>query len=231
MALTRVFIDSRVNDKELIISQFLPGTEYSVLDSSRDGIEQIVSALAGHGGYDSLQIISHGAPGSITIGSTVLNSSTLHSYVAELAQIGRALTENGDLMLYGCNVAHSRQGKDFIEQLAEMTGVFVIASTTKTGASELGGDWILDVCCRPNGEMQPTSNASSRSTALFANAIENYPHILAVESYYGNVITDFSFTYYSGYLFYTDRNYLFELRGVDTGDGTSTNPYLNISSK
>jgi hypothetical protein len=71
MAITRVFIDSRVNDKELLISQFAPGTEYQVLDANRDGIDQIVTALSGQSGYDSIQIISHGASGSITIGSTV----------------------------------------------------------------------------------------------------------------------------------------------------------------
>jgi hypothetical protein len=84
MAITRIFIDSRVNDQDLLISQFAPDTEYSVLDASRDGIEQIVSALAGQGGYDSIQIISHGAIGSLTIGSTVLDSSTLGSYTLKV---------------------------------------------------------------------------------------------------------------------------------------------------
>ena len=45
MAKTRVFIDSRVNDQERLISQFISGTEFSVVAASRDGIEQIVSAL------------------------------------------------------------------------------------------------------------------------------------------------------------------------------------------
>jgi hypothetical protein len=73
MATTRIFIDSRVNDQAFLISQFASGTEYSVLDDGRDGIAQIVTALAGEGGYDSIQIISHGSPGSIMLGSTLLN--------------------------------------------------------------------------------------------------------------------------------------------------------------
>ncbi len=157
--LTRVFIDSRVNDKEILISLFASGTEYSVLDANRDGIEQMVAALAGQGRYDSLQIISHGAPGSVTIGSTVLDNSSLGSYAAQLSQIGSALTETGDLLIYGCNVAQSRQGKNFVEQIADLTGAFVIASTTMTGAFDLGGDWILDACCRPNCEMPSWSSA------------------------------------------------------------------------
>ncbi|MFZ4524955.1 MAG: SwmB domain-containing protein, partial [Chlorobium sp.] len=101
MAITRIFIDSSVNDRDLLISQLAPGTEYSVLDASRDGIEQMVSALAGQGVCDSLQIISHGAPGTIIIGSTVLNNCNFGVCAAELAVIGGALTESDDLLLYG----------------------------------------------------------------------------------------------------------------------------------
>ena len=145
MAITRIFIDSRVNDQDSLISQFASGTEYSVLDASRDGIEQMVAALAGHGGYDSLQIISHGAPGSVTIGSTVLDSSTLGFYADQLAQIGRALTDTGDLLLYGCNVAAGDQGRQFIETLSQMTGADVAASDDATGSTAAGGDWVLEV--------------------------------------------------------------------------------------
>lgn len=145
MAITRVFIDSRVNDQDSLISQFAPGTEFTVLDASRDGIEQMVSALAGQGGYDSIQIISHGAIGSLTIGSTVLDSSTLGSYTAQLAQIGRALTETGDLLLYGCNIAAGEQGRQFIDMLSHITGADVAASDDATGGTAAGGDWVLEV--------------------------------------------------------------------------------------
>jgi hypothetical protein len=145
MAKTLVFIDSRINDKELLSSEFAPDIEYQVLDANRDGIDQIVTALSGQSGYDSIPIISHGASGSITIGSTVLNNSTLDFYAAELALIGNALTENGDLLLYGCNVAAGDQGQHFIESLSQMTGADVAASDDPTGGTVAGGDWVLEV--------------------------------------------------------------------------------------
>ncbi|MBV5304483.1 MAG: DUF4347 domain-containing protein [Chlorobium sp.] len=77
MSTNKVFIDSRVNDIAFLVSQFVHGTEFQVLDVDKDGIEQIISDLSGQRSYDSIQIISHGAPGSIIIGSTVLDSSTL----------------------------------------------------------------------------------------------------------------------------------------------------------
>ncbi|MBV5304485.1 MAG: DUF4347 domain-containing protein, partial [Chlorobium sp.] len=144
MATTRVFIDSRVNDIALLVSQFVPGTEFQVLDVDRDGIEQIVSALFGQSGYDSIQIISHGAPGAITIGSTVLDSATLNRYFAELLVIGNALTENGDLLLYGCNVGAGIEGQEFIDNLSHMTEADVAASNDLTGSVSMGGNWVLE---------------------------------------------------------------------------------------
>ena len=61
MAKTMVFIDSRVNDLDLLVSQFAAGTEYKVLDASYDGLLQMEESLAGKSNYSSIQIISHGA--------------------------------------------------------------------------------------------------------------------------------------------------------------------------
>ena len=144
MATTRIFIDSRVNDQNLLISQFAPGTPYQILDARLDGIEQITTALAWDGGYDSIQIISHGMPGSVMLGSTMLNSSMLGLYTAELALIGNALTESGDLLLYGCNVAAGAEGRQFIDTLSQMTGADVGASDDATGGTAAGGDWVLE---------------------------------------------------------------------------------------
>jgi|GEM_PF-6352619 len=40
MAKTMVFIDSRVNDLDQLVSQFDAGTEYRVLDATSDGLLQ-----------------------------------------------------------------------------------------------------------------------------------------------------------------------------------------------
>jgi VCBS repeat-containing protein len=184
MAVTRVFIDSRVKDKELLISQFAPGTEYQVLDANRDGIEQLVTALSGQSGYDSIQIISHGAPGSITIGSTVLNNSSLDFYAAELALLGNALTENGDLLLYGCNVAAGDQGQHFIETLSQMTGADVAASDDPTGGTAAGGNWALEV---QTGAVDQTATVDALNYGyLLSNSIPTVSGPLAITVVEGN---------------------------------------------
>jgi len=145
MAKTMVFIDSRVNDLDLLVSQFDAGTEYKVLDASYDGLLQIEESLAGKSDYSSIQIISHGSVGAITIGSTVLNSNNLLQYQSQLDNIGHALTDSGDLLLYGCNVGAGRTGQQFVETLAQLTGADVAASDDVTGGVAVGGDWVLEL--------------------------------------------------------------------------------------
>ena len=46
MAKTMVFIDSRVKDLDLLVSQFEAGAGYKVLDASYDGLFQMEESLA-----------------------------------------------------------------------------------------------------------------------------------------------------------------------------------------
>jgi len=140
-----VVIDSRVTNFNALIASFAADSEYVVLDLERDGMVQIVEALAGKSGYSSIQIISHGAPGAITLGSTMLDSTALHGYSPELATIGSALLPAGDLMLYGCNVGAGDVGQQFVNMLAQLAGANVAASDDLTGAATFGGDWGLEV--------------------------------------------------------------------------------------
>ena len=173
MAKTRVFIDSRVNDQERLISQFISGTEFSVVDASRNGIEQILGVLSTQSGYDSIQIISHGISGSITIGSTVLNSSNLDFYAQELSLIGNAMNDNGDLLLYGCKVGAGENGQQFIQTLSQLTGADVAASDDLTGGASTGGDWKLEV----------TTGLIESAIPLSYAALEQYAHTLSGNSY------------------------------------------------
>ena len=145
MAKTMVFIDSRVNDLDLLVSQFDAGTEYNVLDASYDGLLQMEEALAGKYDYSSIQIISHGVAGAITVGSTVFTSNNLLQYQLQLDNIGHALTDSGDLLLYGCNVGAGDDGRAFVDAFATLTGADVAASDDVTGSAVLGGDWVLEV--------------------------------------------------------------------------------------
>ncbi|MBQ4783340.1 DUF4347 domain-containing protein, partial [Pectobacterium versatile] len=70
-----------------------------------------------------------------------LDSKTADARAADLATLGAALTESGDLLLYGCEVAQS-SGQSFVSLLAQITGADIAASNDTTG---LGGDWDLEI--------------------------------------------------------------------------------------
>jgi hypothetical protein len=115
-----------------------------ILDPLQNGLTQIADAITAYSNLDAIHILSHGSVASLQLGSATLNSDNLNQYTEQLTTIGNALNENGDLLLYGCNVAQGETGKQFIQALAQITGADVAASDDLTGNATLGGDWVLE---------------------------------------------------------------------------------------
>jgi hypothetical protein len=93
---------------------------------------------------DAIHLLGHGSSGSLNLGALTLNTDNLQEQAATLAQIGGALTAQGDWLLYGCNVAEGAAGVSLLGQLAQFSGADVAASSDATGATALGGDWVLE---------------------------------------------------------------------------------------
>lgn len=144
MSSSIVFIDSRVTQPECLIETFGAGVDWVVLTADQDGLDQITTYLAGTTNLDSIQIVSHGSPGSLLIGDSSIGSTTLDARASALAQIGSSLKAGGDILLYGCNVATGDVGNDFIQTLAVLTGADVAASVDPTGAGSRRGNWQLE---------------------------------------------------------------------------------------
>ena len=121
------------------------GVRVVVLDPAGDELQQITDTLAQYTGLAGVHIISHGGNGAVKLGNTTLNSASLDRYAGELAQWGDALNADGDLLLYGCDVAEDGAGLDFVQSVAQITGADVAASDDATGNADAGGDWDLEV--------------------------------------------------------------------------------------
>ena len=167
-----VFIESNVADYATLIAGFDPALEVHVLDASSDGLAQMAAILAGRSGIDAIHLISHGAAGTVQLGTVTLDEATLLSRQTELATIGQSLSSDGDLLLYGCNVAEGQTGIEFIGTLAQTTGADVAASDDLTGNAALGGDWVLESATGTIGCM-PLQPAAFQGV-LAAPADENY---------------------------------------------------------
>ncbi|MEZ5644406.1 MAG: Ig-like domain-containing protein [Burkholderiaceae bacterium] len=164
-----IFVDSVAED----VVDYLDGHpgEIYVLDAGQDGIEQMAEILSGRTGVDAVHVISHGSAGRLDLGSGELSTATLsEAYAQELAVIRAALSDEADLLLYGCDVGAGEEGQAFVDALAEATGADVLASSDATGADVLGGDWVLEVSS--GGEVQTEVIAASDWVGLMTTAVD-----------------------------------------------------------
>lgn len=144
MSKTVLFIDSHVADCETLLAGLNSDVEVHLLNPWEDGVLQIAKVLRGYTGLDSIQIVSHGSGGAVSLGAGYLTTDNINRYAGMLEQIGSALSATGDILLYGCEVAQNDAGQNFINQVAQYTKADVAASTDLTGSAAQGGDWELE---------------------------------------------------------------------------------------
>ncbi|WP_034930090.1 DUF4347 domain-containing protein, partial [Candidatus Accumulibacter vicinus] len=140
-----VFIDSRVADHQGLIAGLGADSEWMLLDSDSEGVPQVQAALNGRSGLASIRILAHGRSGALLLGASELTHENLEQHSRNLALIGQALDDQGDLQIYGCEVGQGNAGRAFVAALAEALGAPVAASSAPVGHVDLGGDWRLDV--------------------------------------------------------------------------------------
>ncbi|MEG4818355.1 DUF4347 domain-containing protein, partial [Microcoleus sp. K5-D4] len=139
-----IFVDSSVQDYQSLI-QNADAAQIFILNDNLSGIDQITNALAAQKDIEAVHILSHGSPGSLKLGADTLNDKEIKTFSTQIKQWGNALTENGEIHLYGCDVAAGETGIKFVKELSELTLADVAASNNTTGNAELGGDWNLEV--------------------------------------------------------------------------------------
>ena len=168
-----VFIDSSLDSYQELIAG-VENAEIIVLESDRDGIDQITAELANRDNIDNIHLVSHGSDARLQLGNLQLATENLDSYSQEIHSWSKALTEDGDLFLYGCNVTATATGKAFVEELAELTQADVAASEDSTGNVALGGDW----------DLETTVGKVEIHLPFSPDAIDDYGSLLA--TYNGN---------------------------------------------
>jgi hypothetical protein len=114
-----IFVDSSVQNYQNLIEGADANAQIVILDDKRSGIQQITQALAGESGIEAVHVVSHGNQGSLKLGADLLNANDLENFSPQLKQWGNALTENGDILLYGCDVGAGETGNNFVKRLSE----------------------------------------------------------------------------------------------------------------
>ena len=147
-----VILDPTIPDSQHLASGIKPDTATYILKSQPDAVEQITAILAQHRGIETLHIITHGDSGSLYLGTTELNSSNIQNYSYQLQQWRNSLTDNANIILYGCNVAAGDRGHQFLTQVHQLTGANIAANPHPTGNSTLGGTWDIPQLIPPSSE-------------------------------------------------------------------------------
>ncbi|NJN76191.1 MAG: DUF4347 domain-containing protein [Synechococcaceae cyanobacterium RL_1_2] len=113
-----VFVDGQLDYYPDLINSLDPTVVFYTLDAQTNGIEQIRDILTNYQNLDAIHILSHGSDGAVQLGNTLLTEDNLSIFKDSLGQWGEALTTDGDVLIYGCEVALTPQGKSFVGNLA-----------------------------------------------------------------------------------------------------------------
>ncbi|NBQ98198.1 MAG: DUF4347 domain-containing protein, partial [Microbacteriaceae bacterium] len=139
--------DKALNDLALQLSE--SGTQIIQLgaDSSLASLVALLKDRAPEAGFRAVHLLGHGSPGQLVIGKDTLSSRNLWRHKQELHQLGGLISNDGDLLIYGCESAKGTSGSRLIEGLSRYTGADVAGSNDTTYADPLHNsrDWQLEV--------------------------------------------------------------------------------------
>ncbi|MBD2360363.1 DUF4347 domain-containing protein [Anabaena minutissima FACHB-250] len=189
-----VFIDAGVKDYQKLKNSVQAEADVFILHPEADGVEQITDTIAQYSYINSIHIVSHGASGTLYLGDTELSLDTLKYYNSELQTWFNSVSQHltPALFLYGCHVAKTDAGTEFVEKLHQLTQATIYASSTPVGNSALGGNWNLDIRC---GEETP----NSLDLVFQPEVLNTYSGVFAVPSMGSsttNNIADYKYIYY-----------------------------------
>ena len=175
-----VFIDPSIGSEFDFAAAIPDDASLVVLDVDVDPIKQITEQLSVNENVSAVHIISHGSSGELRLGNFRVDSKVLNQRAAEIASWRNSIDQGADLLIYGCDVAANIGGRAFVDQLAELTGMDVAASTDKTGHSSRGGDWDLEVS---TGRIEHLAD-------LNRHRLKDYANTLSIDIYAAGDIGD-----------------------------------------
>ncbi len=149
-SLELVFVDTDSPDYQSIVDSLTDAGneqrqfEVIVLDNNRDGVWQISQALQNYSEVDAIHLVSHGDSNGVDLGNTRLDADSLQVQQDQFLAWSNYLTEDADILIYGCNLAAGEDGHSLMRELSQLTGADVAASDDLTGHASLGGDWELE---------------------------------------------------------------------------------------
>jgi hypothetical protein len=127
------------------LDHIAPEKTVLVLDPGASEVDELTTFLHQQSGqgthFDAIHLVSHGGTGWLQLGQQTVQLDQPNQNGLLWASIKDSLTETGDLLIYGCNVANTAEAQTAITQLASITSADIAVSTDSTGTN---GNWILE---------------------------------------------------------------------------------------
>jgi len=170
-----VIVDSTQSDiaelQTLLQRQLEEGDQIAIvtLHATSDPLSLIADILARYDNLHAAHIVSHAADGQLQFGNSTVNQASLVANSEVLQQWGESLRVDGDILLYGCNLSASADGRLFAHTLATLTDADVASSSDITGHALKNGDWDLEVV---NGEIETQVIAKSQVQSDWSGSLD-----------------------------------------------------------
>ena len=219
-----IVIDARVDDSDVLLQDVFDNakssTDFDVirLDESTNGIEAITTALSAENDqtYDAVHIITHGDDAEIQLGSTQLSDENLHQFQSQLSSWNAGLAHNADILLYGCDVAQTEHGQQFVDQISQWTGADIASSDDTTGSADLGGNWEFEYKV---GDIETDIVFSRTIQSTYSGVFETAPNENAL---WVTTVFDVTDSNAPGLSDWTDQDVIqIDSLTLETGDGST----------
>lgn len=147
-----VIIDAAVEQPEFFVDHLGWG-QTGILLPSDSTLTTVTDQVTQYHNLRALHVISHGSPGQLHLGRTIVTAEYLQADQPEESAVsprsllqawGRAIAPDGDILIYGCEVAATPAGQALLHTLHHLTQADIAASSNLTGASGRHGDWQLE---------------------------------------------------------------------------------------
>ncbi|WP_181016204.1 DUF4347 domain-containing protein [Pseudanabaena sp. BC1403] len=166
-----VFIDSTVKNYQTLLDGTNGGSSVTVINPDQYGIQKVTATLASVTGANSLHIVSEGDVGNFWLGKDFVSTENIAKYANDLQAWKTALSPAANILLYACNLASGENGAALVQAVKNYTGHDVAASTNRTGAVALGGDWNLEY---QTGQNPATVIFNDAATNAYQNVLLTY---------------------------------------------------------
>ncbi len=98
--------------------------------SGKDGLKQLIENFRQNhkdSTYERIHLINHGSNDKLDIGTTKINSKNISYYKKQLEELGTYISDDGDIILWGCNIAETIEGEKLVDRLSIYTSADVAA--------------------------------------------------------------------------------------------------------